>query len=96
MKKRPIIFLPLFVTLLLAFASAYSFFDTVREADLFSESKYEERDMEGVCAEKASNLDGALVSTNLFSPLPDAFFKFLPGFCSPDILLVTTFSVLRC
>jgi hypothetical protein len=96
MEKRPINFFRLFVTLLFAFACAYSLFDTVREADLFSDNKYEDREDEGLYAEKGSNLDSVLVSPSLFSPLPDTLFEFLPGFFSPNTLLVTTFSVLRC
>jgi hypothetical protein len=96
MGKRPIIFLRLFVILLFAFAGACSLFDTVREADIFSYDKYEDRDSEGLYAEKGSNLDGVLVSPTLFSPLPDTFFEFLPGFFFPNTLLVTTSSVLRC
>jgi hypothetical protein len=96
MGKRPIIFFRLFVTLLFAFACSYSLFDTVQEADLFSDNKYEDRDSEGLYAEKVSNLDGALVSPTLFSPLPDTFFEFLPCFFSSNPPLVTTFSVLRC
>ena len=96
MEKRPIIFFTLFVTLLFAFACAYSLFDTVREADLFSGNKYEDREDEGLYAEKVSNLDAVLVSPTLFSPLPDTLFEFLLSFFSPNTLLVTTFSILRC
>ena len=96
MEKRPIHFFRLFVTLLFAFVCSYSLFDTVQEADIFSDNKYEDRDDEGLYAEKVSNLDGALVSPALFSPLPDTLFEFLPGFFSPNTLWVTTFSVLRC
>jgi hypothetical protein len=96
MEKRPSNFFRLFVALLFAFACAYSLFDSMREADFFSDNKYEERDSEGLYAEKGSNLDGVLVSSNLFSPLPDTFFEFLPGFFSPNTLLVPTFSILRC
>jgi hypothetical protein len=95
MGKRPIYLFRLLVTLFFVFACAYSLFDTVREADFFSDNKYEERDIEGLCAEKGSNLGGVLVSLTFFSPLPDTLFKFLPGFFSPSTLLVTTFSVLR-
>jgi hypothetical protein len=96
MGKKPIIFFRLFVTLLFAFACAYSLFDTVREADFFSDKKYEARDIEDLCAEKGSNLDAVLVSPTLFLPLPDTLFEFFPVFFSPNTLLVTTFSVLRC
>jgi hypothetical protein len=96
MEKRPIIFFTLFVTLLFAFACAYSLFDTVREADLFSDNKYEDRDDGGLYTEKGSHLDGVLVSPTLFSPLPDTFFELLPGFFSPNTLWVPTFSGLRC
>ena len=96
MEKRPINFFRLSLTLLFAFACAYSLFDTVPEADLFSENKYEDRDNECLYVEKGNNLDGMLVSPTLFSPLPDTFFEFLPSFLSPNTLLVTTLSVLRC
>ena len=96
MEKRPIYFFRLFVTLLFAFACSYSLFDTVQEVDLSSDNKYEDRDDEGLYAEKVSNLDGALVSPTLFSPLPNPFFEFFPSFFSSNNLLVTTFSVLRC
>ena len=96
MEKRPIYFFRLFVTLLFAFACAYSLFDIVREADFLSGQKYEDRDIEDVNAEKGSNLDGALASATLFSPLPHPFFEFFPSFFSPNTLLVTTFSILRC
>jgi hypothetical protein len=96
MEKRSIIFFRFFVTLLFAFACAYSLFDTVREADFFSNKKYEARDIEDLCAEKGSNLDAVLVSPTLFLPLSDTFFEFFPVFFSTNTLLVTTFSVLRC
>jgi hypothetical protein len=96
MEKRRIIFFRLLVSLLFVFACDYSFFDTVQEADIFSYNKYEDRDSEGLYAEKGSNLDSVLVSPNFFSPFADIFFEFLPGFFSPNTLLVTTFSVLRC
>ncbi len=96
MGKRRIIFFRLLVSVLFVFACNYSLFDTVREADIFFSTKYEDRDSDGVYAEKVSNLDSALVSSNLFSPLPDTLFESLPGFFSPDTLLVTTLSVLRC
>ena len=96
MGKRRIIFFRILVSVLFVFACGYSIFDTVREADIFSYNKYEDRDTEGVYAEKASNLDGVLVSPTLFPPLPDTLFEFLPGFFSPNKILVTTFSVLRC
>jgi hypothetical protein len=94
-KRRPIIFI-LFVTALFAFAYPYSLFDKVREADLLSRQKYEDRDIEDLYAEKVSNLEGVLVSPALFSAIPDAFLEFLPSFFSPNTHLVTTFSVLRC
>jgi hypothetical protein len=96
MGKRPSNFFTFFVTLLFVFACAYSLFDTVREADLFSDNKYEDRDSEGLCAEKGSNLDAVLVSPTLFSALPDPLFEFFPSFFSRNTLLVATFSVLRC
>ncbi len=96
MEKRPINFFRLFVTLLFAFACSYSLFDTVRETDLFSDNKYEDRDDGVLYAEKVSNLDAVLVSPTLFSPLPNTFFEFLTSFISPNTLLVTTFSILRC
>jgi hypothetical protein len=96
MEKRPIYFFRLFVTLLFAFACAYTLFDQVREADLFSDNKYEERDSEGLYAEKGSNLDAVLVSPALFSLLPDTFLEFLPSFLYPNTFLVPTSSVLRC
>ena len=96
MEKRPIHFFRLFVTLLFALVCSYSLFDTVQEADLFSDSKYEDRDDTGLYAEKGSHLDAALVSPALFSSLPDILFEFLPSFFPPNILLVATLSVLRC
>jgi hypothetical protein len=96
MRKRPITFFMLFVTLLFAFVCAYSLFDKVREADFLSGNKYEDRDIEGLYAEKGSNLAGVVVSTALFSPLPDTLFRLSPSFFSPNTLLVTTLSVLRC
>jgi len=96
MGKRPIIFFRLFVALLFAFACSFSLFDSLREADFFSDNKYEDRDVEGLYAEKGSNLDGVLVSPTLFSPLADTLFEFLPGFFSPNTFLVKTPSVLRC
>ena len=96
MEKRPIHFFRLFVTLLFAFACAYSLFDTMREADFLSANKYEARDSGVLCAEKGSNLDGVLGSPAIFSAPPDTFFEFLPSFSSPNTLLVRTFSVLRC
>jgi hypothetical protein len=96
MEKRPIIFFMLFVTLLFAFACAYSPFDKVREVDLFSDKKYEDLDIEVLYAEKEISLEGVLVSATLFSPFSDIFFEFLPSFFSPNTLLVTTFWVLRC
>ncbi len=96
MKKSRIIFFRLLASVLFVLACNYSLFDTVREADLFFATKYEERDFEGLYAEKGSNLDGVLVSPSLFSLLPETLFEFLPGFFSPNTLLVTTLSVLRC
>jgi hypothetical protein len=96
MRKSPHIFFTLFVTLLFVFACPYSLFDVVQEADFCSHQKYEDRDTENLYAEKGINLDGVLVSATLFSPLPDPFFEFLPSFFSPNTLLGTTFSVLRC
>jgi hypothetical protein len=96
MEKRPGNFFTLFVTLLFAFACAYSLFDTVREADLFSDNKYEARDSENLLAEKGKTLDSVLVSPHLFSLLPDTFFEFLPSFFSRNNILVVTVSVLRC
>jgi hypothetical protein len=96
MRKKSIIFFTLFVTLLFAFACAYSLFDIVQEADIFSGQKYEGRDIEDLYAEKGINLVAVLVSATLFPPLPDPFFEFLPSFFSPNTLWVTTFSVLRC
>ena len=96
MEKRPAGFFRLFVTLFFALACSYSLFDTVQEADFFSDNKYEDRDDEGLYAEKVSNLDAALVSPTLFSSLPDTLFEFLPCFFSPDTLWVRTLSVLRC
>jgi len=84
------------VTFFFVFACVYSLFDTVREADFFSDNKYEERDSEVLYAEKGSSLDGVLVSSNLFSPLPDTLFELLPSFFSSNTLLVMTLSVLRC
>jgi hypothetical protein len=96
MRKKAVFFFILFVTLLFAFACAYSLFDKVREADLLSHKKYEDRDIEDLYAEKASNLDGLLVSATFFPPFLDTFFEFLPGVFLPNTQLVTTFSVLRC
>jgi hypothetical protein len=96
MRKKQIIFFTLFVILLFTFACAYSLFDKVRETDFLSDQKYEDRDIEDLYVEKGINLDGLLVSAILFSPLPDPFFEFLPSFFSPNTLLVTAFSVLRC
>jgi hypothetical protein len=96
MEKGRIIFFRLLVSVLFAFACAYSLFDTVREADFLSGHKYEDRDSEGLCTEKGGNLDAVLVSPTLFSPIPAIFFEFLPGFFSPNTLLVTTLFVLRC
>ena len=96
MEKRPAGFFRLFVTLFFALACSYSLFDTVQEADFFSDNKYEERDSEVLYAEKGGHLDGALVSPTLFSPIPKTFFEFLPGFFSPNKLSVLTFYVLRC
>ena len=96
MGKRRIIFFRILVSVLFVFACGYSIFDTVREADIFSYNKYEERDSEVLYAEKGGHLDGALVSPTLFSPIPKTFFEFLPGFFSPNKLSVLTFYVLRC
>jgi hypothetical protein len=96
MAKRLNTFLVLFVTLLFALACAYSLFDKVREADFLSPVKYEGQDINPLCAEKGSGLDGVLVSAYRFSPLPDALFDFLPGFLSPNTFRVKTFSPLRC
>ena len=96
MEKKPIILFRLFVTLLFTLVCSYSLFDTVQEADLFSDKKYEDRDIECLYAEKGSNLESALASSNLFLPLPDTLFEFLPCFFSPDTLWVRTLSVLRC
>lgn len=96
MGKERIIFFRLLVSVLFAFACGCSLFDTVREADLFSSNKYEDRDSEGLYAEKGSNLGGVLVSPTLFSPLSDILFEFLPCFFSANTLLLTTLSVLRC
>jgi hypothetical protein len=96
MEKRRIIFFRLLVSVLLVFACGYSLFDKAREADIFSYNKYEDRDSEGVYAEKVSHLDGVLVSPTLFSPLADILFEFPPRFFSSNTLLVVTFSVLRC
>ncbi len=96
MEKRRIILFRLSLSVLLVFACGYSLFDTVREADIFSYNKYEDRDSEGLYAEKGSNLDGVFVSPILFSPLLDTLFEFLPSFFSPNTLLVTALSVLRC
>jgi hypothetical protein len=96
MAKRRNTFVVFFVALLFALACAYSLFDNVREADSLSPIKYEGRDINALCAEKCSGLDGVLVSAYLFSPLPDTLFDFLPGFFSPDSFWVKTFSVLRC
>ncbi len=96
MRKKPNFFFQLFVIFFFAFACPYSLFDVVQEADFLSQQKYEARDIEGLYAEKGSNLDGVLVSATLFSPLPDPFFEYLFSFSSPNPLRVTTFSVLRC
>jgi hypothetical protein len=96
MGKRPIIFFRFLVSVLLVLACGYSLFDKVREGDIFSYNKYEDRDSEGFYAEKGSNLDGVLVSPTLFLSLADTLFEFLPCFFSSNTLLVTTFSVLRC
>jgi hypothetical protein len=96
MRKKAVLFFTLFVTLLFAFACAYSLFDKVREADFLSDSRYEDCDIEGVYAEKASNLDGMLVSAGLFPPSLDTSFEFLPSYFSEPTHLVTTFSALRC
>ena len=96
MGKRPAIFFILLVTFLFASACAYSLFDELREADLFSKKKYEEREAEDLYAGRGSNLDDVLVSATLFSPLPDIFFEFPPSFFSSNTLLVTPFSALRC
>jgi len=96
MEKRRIIFFRLLVTLLFAVACSYALFDSLREADFSSDNKYEERDSEVLYAEKGSHLDGVFVSANLFPPLPDTLFEFLPTFFSPDIFSVVTIFVLTC
>ncbi len=96
MRKRPINFFRLFVILLFAFACVYTLFDTMREADFFSDIKYEERDIGSPYAEKVSNLDAVLVSPTLFSPLPDTFIEFVSCFFFSSTLLIPTLSVLRC
>ncbi len=96
MGKRPSNFFTLFVTLLFAFACTYTLFDTMREADFFSDRKYEKQDIGGLYGEKGSTLDGVLVSPNLFSLHPDTLFKLLPGSFPSNTLLVATLSVLRC
>ncbi len=96
MGKRPINFFRLFVILLFAFACIYTLFDTMREADFFSDMKFEERDIGGLYAEKVSNLDAVLVSPSLFSPLPATFFEFVSCFLFPNTPLIPILSVLRC
>ncbi len=97
MEKKLIILFRLFVTLLFAFACAYSLFDEVREADFLSVQKYEDRDIQDLYAEKGGSLlDGVLVSATLFLPLPDPFFEFFPSFFCSNTLLVVTSSILRC
>jgi hypothetical protein len=96
MEKRPIIFFMLFVTLLFAFACAYSPFDKVREVDLFSDKKYEDLDIDDLYGEKESSLGGVFVVATLFSLFPGTFFESLPSFFSPNTLLGAPFSVLRC
>ena len=96
MKKKPVIFFTLFVTLLFAFACTYSLFDKVCEADFFSGKKYEIQDMEDLYAEKKSNLDDVLLSVTLFPPFQKTLFELLPTFFPSNIRLVTTSPVLRC
>jgi len=96
MEKRDIHFFRLFVTLLFAFVCSYSLFDTIEEADSFSDNKYEDRDDDCLYAEKVTNLEAVLLSPTLFSALPETLLEFLPSFFSPNTLLLTTFSVLRC
>ena len=95
-KKEPLTLFIAFMVFLSAFTCEYSLFDTMQEADIFSNNKYEERDSDGVYAEKASNLDSVLVSPAFFLPLPDTLLEVVPCFFSPNKILVTTFSVLRC
>jgi hypothetical protein len=96
MKKKSLISLMLFVTLLFGFSCAYTLFDNVREADFFSGKKYESQDMEDLYAEKKSNLDDVLLSVTLFPPSQKTLFELLPTFFSSNIRLVTTSPVLRC
>ena len=96
MRKSLITFFMLFVTFVFAFVCAYSLFDTVQEADFLWAKKYEDRDVGALCAEKSGNLADVCVSTAFFSALPIPLFELLPSFFSPNTLLVTTLSVLRC
>jgi len=96
MGKRRFIFFRILVCLLFVFPCEDSLPDTAQEDDFFSGDEYEQRDIEDLYAEKGSNLDGALVSPTLFSPLPDTLSKFLPSSFSQDTLLVTTPAILRC
>jgi hypothetical protein len=96
MGKKAVLFFILFVTFLFAFACTYSLFDKAQEADFLFHQKYEGRDIQDLYAEKASNLDGLLVSATFFPPFLDTFFEFLPGYFSPSTHLVTTVFVLRC
>jgi len=96
MKKKPPIFLTIFMTLLFGFSCTYTLFDKVQEADIFSRKKYESQGTEDFYAEKKSNLNDVLVSFTLFSPFRNNFFAFLSSFFSPNILSVTTSPVLRC
>ncbi len=96
MKKKPLIFLILFVTLLFGFSCTFTLFDEMREADFFSGKKYESQDMEGLYAEKKSNADVVLVSVTFLPFFENTFFEILPSFFSPNIIPVTTSPILRC
>ena len=96
MKKKPFIFLTLFVTLLFGFFCTFTLFDKAREADVFSGKKFESYDIEDLCSEKKSNLDDAVLSVILFPPSQNTLFELLPLFFPLNIRLVTTSPVLRC
>jgi hypothetical protein len=96
MRKKAVLFFILFVTVLFAFACAYSPFNKMQEADFLSHKKYEDRDIEHLYAAKANNLDGLLASLARFPPFLGTLFVFPPNYFSPDTRLVSIFSVLRC
>jgi len=96
-KKEPSPLFIFFMVFLFVIACGYSLFDAIREADFLSREKYEQTDIDDVCAEKQSSPDAALVPPALFSPLPGILFKFLPNsVSSPNTPFLALFSVLRC